>query len=334
MHFFYDAQSRPAMVEFNGALYSYVHNLQGDIVGIVDSAGSLVVEYKYDTWGKPTLVRTLTTAYEALAELNPFRYRGYVWDNELNLYYLQNRFYSVCWNRFINADNLIQGNLYSYSSNNAINKYDPSGQMDIPTYANAIVGASSAGAAIGGSIGFFIAASVGSIAGLGGLVGGAVAAAAAAAAAAIVAIYAAVAPKTVSEEIESIVDLANDLHLGIDQAYRSAINDSFTPGYAKHHIVPKAAGLADYARAVMEAAGMDPWSEPENKVLLSNQFHQFLHNDFYYIGVDMVMLSVQSYANAHFPGDKEMLKTMVSTALNTMSFYLTVADQAVIRHFS
>ena len=69
MHFFYDAQSRPAMVEFNGALYSYVHNLQGDIVGIVDSAGSLVVEYKYDAWGKPTLVRTLTTAYERKDEI-------------------------------------------------------------------------------------------------------------------------------------------------------------------------------------------------------------------------------------------------------------------------
>ena len=68
LHFFYDAQSRPAMVEFNGALYGYVHNLQGDVVGIVDSAGSLVVEYKYDAWGKPTLVRTLTTAYEMLAE--------------------------------------------------------------------------------------------------------------------------------------------------------------------------------------------------------------------------------------------------------------------------
>ena len=53
LHFFYDAQSRPAMVEFNGTFYSYVHNLQGDIVGIVDSAGNLVVEYKYDAWGNP-----------------------------------------------------------------------------------------------------------------------------------------------------------------------------------------------------------------------------------------------------------------------------------------
>lgn len=31
LHFFYDAQSRPAQVKFNGAVYTYVHNLQGDI---------------------------------------------------------------------------------------------------------------------------------------------------------------------------------------------------------------------------------------------------------------------------------------------------------------
>lgn len=68
------------MVNFNGSLYSYVHNLQGDVVGIVDSLGSMVVEYKYDAWGKPVSVRTLTDAYETLAELNPFRYREYVYD--------------------------------------------------------------------------------------------------------------------------------------------------------------------------------------------------------------------------------------------------------------
>ena len=32
----------------------------GGVVGIVDYAESLVVEYKYNPWGKPTLVRTLT----------------------------------------------------------------------------------------------------------------------------------------------------------------------------------------------------------------------------------------------------------------------------------
>lgn len=49
-------------------------------MGIVDSLGSMVVEYKYDAWGKPVSVRTLTDAYETLAELNPFRYREYVYD--------------------------------------------------------------------------------------------------------------------------------------------------------------------------------------------------------------------------------------------------------------
>ncbi len=94
MYFFYDAQSRPAMVEFNGTLYGYVHNLQGDIVGIIDNAGNLVVEYVYDAWGKPVVVRALTTAYEALAELNPFRYREYVWDEEVECYYLRSRYSS------------------------------------------------------------------------------------------------------------------------------------------------------------------------------------------------------------------------------------------------
>ena len=48
------------MVNFNGALNSHPHSLQGSVVGIVDYAESLVVEYKYDPRGKPTLVRTLT----------------------------------------------------------------------------------------------------------------------------------------------------------------------------------------------------------------------------------------------------------------------------------
>ena len=136
MHFFYDAQSRPAMVEFNGAIYSYVHNLQGDIVGILDNAGSLVVEYKYDAWGKPALVRTLTTAYEALAELNPFRYRGYVFDEETGLYYLRSRYYIAKCCRFINPDiflnkrQLLAHSLYSYCRNNCPIRHDTDGAVD------------------------------------------------------------------------------------------------------------------------------------------------------------------------------------------------------------
>ena len=107
LHFFYDRQNRPSMVELNGTLYSYIHNLQSDIVGILDCAGSLVVEYKYDAWGRPVFVRALTTEYEKLAELNPFRYRGYVYDRESGLHYLRSRYYNVMSMRFINADIMV-----------------------------------------------------------------------------------------------------------------------------------------------------------------------------------------------------------------------------------
>ena len=149
MHFFYDAQSRPAMVEFNGTLYSYAHNLQGDIVGILDSSGNVVVEYGYDAWGKPVVVRTLTTTYEALAELNPFRYRGYVWDEETELYYLRSRYYDSRRNRFINSDDesilleeqdhLNQHNLISYCLGDPINNVDDDGYLSLALFGGAAI---------------------------------------------------------------------------------------------------------------------------------------------------------------------------------------------------
>ena len=130
LHFFYDNESRPAMVDFNGTFYGYVHNLQGDIVGIIDNAGNLVVEYVYDAWGKPVVVRTLTTAYEALAELNPFRYRGYIYDNETELYYLRSRYYNSERKRLINADTVILAhNQFIYCANSPNNLRDDDGNL-------------------------------------------------------------------------------------------------------------------------------------------------------------------------------------------------------------
>ena len=53
LHFFYDAQGKPAMVDYNGSYYAYVHTLQGDIGAIVDNTGTKVVEYGYDAWESP-----------------------------------------------------------------------------------------------------------------------------------------------------------------------------------------------------------------------------------------------------------------------------------------
>ena len=100
-------------MDFDGSYYAYVHTLQGDIGAIVDNTGTKVVEYGYDAWGKPTKVwslthpsdSTLTSAYRKLAQLNPFRYRGYVWDEETGLY--SSRYYDPAWGRFLNADTLL-----------------------------------------------------------------------------------------------------------------------------------------------------------------------------------------------------------------------------------
>lgn len=45
LHFFYDAQNKPAVVVYNGTPYSYVKNLQGDIVAILDSNKNVVIRY-------------------------------------------------------------------------------------------------------------------------------------------------------------------------------------------------------------------------------------------------------------------------------------------------
>ena len=92
LHIFYDAQNRPAVVVYNGTAYAYVKSLQGDIVAILDEAGAVVVSYVYDAWGTP--IDKSGTLAETLGTLNPFWYRGYVYDEETGLYYLRSRYYN------------------------------------------------------------------------------------------------------------------------------------------------------------------------------------------------------------------------------------------------
>ncbi len=109
---FYDAQNKPAIVEYNGTKYGYVHNLQGDVIAIINGTGTVVVQYTYDAWGKP--LSTTGTMANTLGKINPFRYRGYVYDQETGVFYLHNRYYTPMHCRFVNADVLIEENTYAY----------------------------------------------------------------------------------------------------------------------------------------------------------------------------------------------------------------------------
>lgn len=39
-------------IKYGGNNYYYICNLQNDMIGILDSAGTQVVNYVYDSWGK------------------------------------------------------------------------------------------------------------------------------------------------------------------------------------------------------------------------------------------------------------------------------------------
>ena len=135
LHFFYDAQNRPAVVVYNGTAYAYVKSLQGDIVAILDENGNTVVSYGYDAWGAP-LWCTGEMA-ETLGKVQPFRYRGYVFDEETELYYNQSRFYNPSIARFVAADttgvltaslkSLTEKNLFAYCDNNPVMRKDIDG---------------------------------------------------------------------------------------------------------------------------------------------------------------------------------------------------------------
>ena len=132
LYFSYDAMGTPLSVNYDGTEYFYTTNLQGDVTGIVDVSGSLVAEYEYAVWGSPKWNSSYIGT--TLEEINPLRYRGYVYDEETGLYYLQSRYYNPEWGRFINADGLTstgQGilghNMYAYCNNNPVIFHDPSG---------------------------------------------------------------------------------------------------------------------------------------------------------------------------------------------------------------
>ena len=94
-----------------------------------------MVEYKYNAWGTQ-LSRTGELA-NTLGYANPFRYRGYIYDDETWMYWLRSRYYYPELHRFISADNVMDGaglfsaNLYAYCKNAPVGASDPSGHFEI-----------------------------------------------------------------------------------------------------------------------------------------------------------------------------------------------------------
>lgn len=133
LHFFYDSNDEVIGFRYNGNDYFYVKNAMSDIIAITDSNKNIVAEYRYDPWGKVLNEEYLT----AIGNLNPFRYRSYYYDSDIQMYYLQSRYYDPEIGRFINSDDVsyigASGtetgyNPFAYCENNPVNNTDSSGE--------------------------------------------------------------------------------------------------------------------------------------------------------------------------------------------------------------
>lgn len=145
IYYLYDVNGDLWGLNYKGNIYFYVRNAHNDIISIVNTSGLTVVTYDYNAWGEVLHVGgDLATT---LGQDNPFLYRGYYYDWETKLYYLNSRFYSPDWHRFLNADadsvlganeDILLNNLFIYCINNPVNMQDELGDMPITATALAV----------------------------------------------------------------------------------------------------------------------------------------------------------------------------------------------------
>ena len=139
--YLYDENDEPYGMITNGSnVFYFIKNMQGDIERIVTSnKNTRMITYSYDAWGNMTYslnssdIETMLGSMLMLAN-NVVTYRGYTYDFETGLYYLQSRYYSPEWGRFLNADSycdtetsIIGTNMFAYCDNNPVNYIDPEG---------------------------------------------------------------------------------------------------------------------------------------------------------------------------------------------------------------
>ncbi len=295
LYFYYDSDGSVIGFEYANNTYSYIKNLQGDIIGIADANGALQTEYTYDPWGKVISV----AGNETLGNLNPFRYRGYYYDTETNLYYLQSRYYDPQTGRFLNSDDVnyigtteseISYNPFAYCENNPVNLEDQGGNAAVLVVIGiykVMVVAIAAGyfmlsmalinnpsfrqnwANFCATIGAYIASGARSL-------GGALAKSAASIGAQA---------RSVSRDIVFRFSKVKTV-----PRYRKT--------YEIHHIVARRASFAERARQVLKKVGIGT-SNSENLVLIKTGLHRRLHTLLYYSLVNNIMEKAYYSANSY-----------------------------------
>ena len=271
--YLYDENGEPYGMRTNDdGMFYFVKNLQGDVEQIVAASdGVRMITYKYDAWGNMTYTLNLSSIETALASLimlgnNVITYRGYNYDYETNLYYLQSRYYSPEWGRFLNADSfcdtnsgVLGTNMFAYGLNNPVNNTDPTG------YAAAAI-------TVGG-----ITISYGAII-------------------AVVATLLYLVDPNIREAVNQTVYLilftAPSTVFNAVKRVAQSISDARKKPKTKqtheHHIVAQKDRRAATSRSYLSKVGLTT-SHQANKVHLNKNFHQHLHTNAYHSGVESLV---------------------------------------------
>lgn len=133
IYYTYGIDGQLISMNYDGTEYFYKRNLLDDIIGLYNISGTEVVFYEYDSFGN-----IIDMTESDLAHHNPYRYRGYRFDETTKLYYLNSRYYKPITGRFLNADGymgtpgeVLSHNMYTYVKNNPVMYTDPSGYVGI-----------------------------------------------------------------------------------------------------------------------------------------------------------------------------------------------------------
>lgn len=269
--------------------FYYLKNAQGDITHIVSAAGKKMVTFTYDVFGKRTVTyqangSTTPGQIELLTQmradlLNPFAYRGYCYDYDMGMYYLQSRYYDPNTGRFINADDtnylnatgtVLGCNLFAYCENDPVNKVDPKGNLAISvSVATYFVGTLIKYALVG----LFVLVSY------------------------VILVNSGLINTLVEALVNCLSYVGNAIKSQIEEL-KKTINNSVAKAKTKlvvnkkerHHIIPRGAQLTENAREIWVSKMKLSINDPRNLVYLNYNFHRVLHTQAYYTTINELIV--------------------------------------------
>ncbi len=306
IYYTYDSNDNLVSMNLNGIEYYYIRNGQEDIIGLFDSSGTEVVRYYYDSWGK--LISIEGTLKDTVGVKNPYRYRGYRYDTEIGLYYLQSRYYNPEWGRFINGDGLIgqtgellSHNLFVYCMNNPVNNFEQDGQM-----AAAIVGMYYFGWANAWNPAGLVMLGVATVAALAG-----------------VAVSWDKVGRGLSYGMAWISKQARTVSNRVADSFAKSVPRTYRSPKEVHHLVAKAGPNAKRARDILNMVGIGINSSA-NLIAIKTSLHRRLHtNDYYGYANSMII-------NAFNRGKTATArKTNVYAALAQLRAFISGLDAVV-----